>query len=189
MLLLSNTAVHRCWSSGPYRQRSILGRWMPALGRGRCWLPPRLGTPWPTTCTRPRLPMGPRSQTLHRRGSDHHLHRWRRQPPLCVVDKRHRRAGCRNCHSGQGGCGPGGLARRVVGAQGWTSAAPAFSQVASALPAASGLGAPPPVVPPAPAGPFGPSVANMAGRGGTSSPLVARYYVRPTMVQRPVYAG
>ena len=73
--------------------------------------------------------------------------------------------------------------------QGWTSAAPAFSQVASALPAASGLGAPPPVVPGGPAGPFGAPAANMAGRGGTSQPLAARYYVRPAMVQRPVYAG
>jgi PPE-repeat protein len=71
--------------------------------------------------------------------------------------------------------------------QGWTSAAPAFSQVASALPAASGLGAPPPVVPGG--GPFGAPAANMAGRGGTSQPLAARYYVRPAMVQRPVYAG
>jgi len=73
--------------------------------------------------------------------------------------------------------------------QGWTSAAPAFSQVASALPAASGLGAPPPVVPGGPGGPFGAPAANMAGRGGTSQPLAARYYVRPAMVQRPVYAG
>jgi PPE-repeat protein len=73
--------------------------------------------------------------------------------------------------------------------QGWTSAAPAFSQVASALPAASGLGAPPPVVPGGPAGPFGAPAANMAGRGGTSQPVAARYYVRPAMVQRPVYGG
>ena len=73
--------------------------------------------------------------------------------------------------------------------QGWTSAAPAFSQVASALPAASGLGAPPPVVPGGPGAPFGAPAANMAGRGGTSQPLAARYYVRPAMVQRPVYAG
>jgi PPE-repeat protein len=73
--------------------------------------------------------------------------------------------------------------------QGWTSAAPAFSQVASALPAASGLGPPPPVVPGGPGGPFGAPAANMAGRGGTSQPLAARYYVRPAMVQRPVYAG
>jgi PPE-repeat protein len=73
--------------------------------------------------------------------------------------------------------------------QGWTSAAPAFSQVASALPAASGLGAPPLAAAGGPAGPFGRPVATMAGRGGTSQPLAARYNVRPAMVQRPVYAG
>ncbi|HEY6856316.1 MAG TPA: PPE family protein [Mycobacterium sp.] len=73
--------------------------------------------------------------------------------------------------------------------QGWTSAAPAFSQVASALPAGSGLGATPPVVPGGPGGPLGAPGANIAARGGTSQPLAARYYVRPAMVQRPVYAG
>jgi PPE-repeat protein len=73
--------------------------------------------------------------------------------------------------------------------QGWTSAAPAFSQVASALPAGSGLGATPPVVPGGPGAPFGPPLAKMAGRGGTSSPLPARYYFRPAVVQRPVYTG
>jgi PPE-repeat protein len=73
--------------------------------------------------------------------------------------------------------------------QGWTSAAPAFSQVASALPAASGLGATPPVVPSGPGAPFGPPLANMAGRQGTSAPQAARYYFRPAVVQRPVYTG
>jgi PPE-repeat protein len=73
--------------------------------------------------------------------------------------------------------------------QGWTSAAPAFSQVVPALPSAGGLGATPPVVPSSPAAPFGAPAADMAGRGGTSSPLAARYNVRPAMVQRPVYAG
>ena len=73
--------------------------------------------------------------------------------------------------------------------QGWTSAAPAFSQVASALPAASGPGATPPVVPGNPAGPLGAPQVNTAGRAGASSPLAARYNVRPVMVQRPVYAG
>ena len=73
--------------------------------------------------------------------------------------------------------------------QGWTSAAPAFSQVASALPAGSGLNATSPVVPGGPAAPFGPPMANTAEGGGKSSPLAARYYVRPAMVQRPVYAG
>ena len=73
--------------------------------------------------------------------------------------------------------------------QGWTSAAPAFSQVASALPAASGLGATPPVVPGGQGAPFGPPLAQMAGRQGTSAPLAARYYFRPAVVQRPVYTG
>jgi PPE-repeat protein len=75
--------------------------------------------------------------------------------------------------------------------QGWTSAAPAFTQAASALPSAgAGLGAPPPMVPSGPAAPFGAPVANSAGRqGGVSSPLAARYDIRPAMVQRPVYAG
>ncbi|UQX12974.1 PE/PPE C-terminal domain-containing protein [Candidatus Mycobacterium methanotrophicum] len=73
--------------------------------------------------------------------------------------------------------------------QGWTSAAPAFSQVASAIPAASGLGATSPVVPGGPAAPFGAPMANAAESGGRSSPLAARYYFRPAMVQRPVYAG
>ena len=74
--------------------------------------------------------------------------------------------------------------------QGWTSAAPAFSQVASAMPGASGLGATPPVVPGG--RPQARSVLRWLIRpsgGGTSSPLAARYYVRPAMVQRPVYAG
>jgi hypothetical protein len=73
--------------------------------------------------------------------------------------------------------------------QGWTSAAPAFSQVASASPAGSQLHATSPVVPGGPAAPFGPPMASTAGRGGTSAPLAARYYVRPAFAQRPVYAG
>ena len=73
--------------------------------------------------------------------------------------------------------------------QGWTSAAPAFSSVASSLPGASGLDATSPVVPGGPAAPFGAPMANTVERGGTSAPLAARYYVRPAMVQRPVYAG
>jgi PPE-repeat protein len=74
--------------------------------------------------------------------------------------------------------------------QGWTSAAPAFSQVSSVLPGTSGLGVTPSVVP---AGPQGlvPPLANMAGRGGMSTELASapRFDVRPTVVQRPVYAG
>jgi PPE-repeat protein len=74
--------------------------------------------------------------------------------------------------------------------QGWTSAAPAFSQVPSALPAASGPNGTPPVASGAPpAGPLGAPMANAAERGGPSSPLAARYNVRPAVTQRPVYAG
>jgi PPE-repeat protein len=72
--------------------------------------------------------------------------------------------------------------------QGWTSAAPAFSQASSALPAASGLGATPPAVPSGPTSPFGAPLANTTERVSTSTPLAARYYVRPAMVQRPVSA-
>lgn len=77
--------------------------------------------------------------------------------------------------------------------QGWTSAAPAFNQVASALPGASGLSATPTSVPGASGGPLTAPLAkpqaNTVGRVGKSSPLAARYYVRPAMVQQPVYAG
>jgi PPE-repeat protein len=71
--------------------------------------------------------------------------------------------------------------------QGWTSAAPAFSQVPSALP--SGARVTTPVVPTNPTGPVGVPPANPTERVGVSSPLAARYNVRPHMVQRPVYAG
>jgi PPE-repeat protein len=73
--------------------------------------------------------------------------------------------------------------------QSWTSAAPAFSQVASALPAGGGLPATTPAAPNVPAGPISAPAANTAERGTASSPLAARYYLRPAMVQRPVYAG
>jgi PPE-repeat protein len=72
--------------------------------------------------------------------------------------------------------------------QGWTSAAPAFSHVASALPA-GGPRVAPPDVPANPSSPMGVPPANSAQRGGVSSPLRARYNFRPAMVQRPVYAG
>jgi PPE-repeat protein len=72
--------------------------------------------------------------------------------------------------------------------QGWTSAAPAFSHVASALPA-GGPRVAPPDVPANPTSPMGVPPANSAERGGVSSPLRARYDFRPAMVQRPVYAG
>jgi PPE-repeat protein len=72
--------------------------------------------------------------------------------------------------------------------QGWTSAAPAFSQVASALPAGA-PSATTPVVPTNPTSPIGVPPASSAGRAGVSSPLAARYNFRPPMVQRPVYGG
>jgi PPE-repeat protein len=71
--------------------------------------------------------------------------------------------------------------------QGWTSAAPAFSQVPSALP--SGARVTTPVVPTNPTSPIGLPPANPTERVGVSSPLAARYNFRPPMVQRPVYAG
>jgi PPE-repeat protein len=71
--------------------------------------------------------------------------------------------------------------------QGWTSAAPAFSHVASALPAGPRVA--PPVAPTNPMGPIGVPPANATERIGVSSPLAARYNFRPAMVQRPVYAG
>ena len=71
--------------------------------------------------------------------------------------------------------------------QGWTSAAPAFSQVPTALP--SGARVTTPVVPTNPTGPIGVPPANATERVGVSSPLAARYNFRPPMVQRPVYAG
>jgi PPE-repeat protein len=97
--------------------------------------------------------------------------------------------------SGTGGTAVSAAAGRAasLGAlsipQGWTSAAPAFSQVASALPAASGAGPMPPVVPGGQGAPVGPPLAKMAGRQGTSAPQSARYYFRPAVVQRPVYTG
>jgi PPE-repeat protein len=71
--------------------------------------------------------------------------------------------------------------------QGWTSAAPAFSQVPSALP--SGARVTTPVVPTNPTSPIGLPPASQTERVGVSSPLAARYNFRPPMVQRPVYAG
>ena len=72
--------------------------------------------------------------------------------------------------------------------QGWTSAAPAFSQVASALPA-GGPRVTPPVAPANPTSPVGVPPSISTERAGVSSPLRARYDFRPAMVQRPVYAG
>jgi PPE-repeat protein len=74
--------------------------------------------------------------------------------------------------------------------QAWTSAAPAFSQVASALPA-GGMPVTPAPAPASgsPAGPIGPPLAQTAEQGVARSPLAARYNIRPAVVQRPVYAG
>jgi PPE-repeat protein len=72
--------------------------------------------------------------------------------------------------------------------QGWISAAPAFSHVASALPA-GGPRLTPPVAPANPTSPVGVPPSSSTERAGVSSPLRARYNFRPAMVQRPVYAG
>jgi PPE-repeat protein len=74
--------------------------------------------------------------------------------------------------------------------QAWTSAAPAFSQVASALPA-GGMPVTPAPAPASgsPAGPIGAPLAQTAEQGVARSPLAARYNIRPAVVQRPVYAG
>jgi PPE-repeat protein len=74
--------------------------------------------------------------------------------------------------------------------QAWTSAAPAFSQVASALPA-GGMPVTPTLAPASgnPAGPIGAPLAQTAEQGVARSPLAARYNFRPAVVQRPVYAG
>jgi PPE-repeat protein len=74
--------------------------------------------------------------------------------------------------------------------QGWTAAAPAFSHVASALPAGA-MPATPAVAsaPGSPAAPIGAPPFQTAEQGVARSPLAARYNFRPAMVQRPVYAG
>jgi PPE-repeat protein len=71
--------------------------------------------------------------------------------------------------------------------QGWTSAAPAFSQVASALP--SGARVTSPVVPAGQTSPFALPRANSTGRAGADSPLASRYTVRPAVLNQPVYTG
>jgi len=71
--------------------------------------------------------------------------------------------------------------------QGWTSAAPAFSQVPSALP--GGARVTTPVAPTNPTSPMAVPPSTPAQRVGANSPLAARYNFRPPMVQRPVYAG
>ncbi|UMB70693.1 PPE family protein [Mycobacterium paraterrae] len=73
---------------------------------------------------------------------------------------------------------------------GWTSAAPAFSHVASAMPPGSGLPIAPLAPASSPAGPIGaPMTQAPPAQGSARSPLAARYNYRPSMVQRPIYAG
>src|ERR1700734_3948681 len=73
--------------------------------------------------------------------------------------------------------------------QGWTSAAPAFSQVPSALPGGARVTTPVvPTNPTNPTSPVGIPPSSSAERAGAGSPLRARYNFRPAMVQRPVYA-
>ncbi len=73
--------------------------------------------------------------------------------------------------------------------QGWTSAAPAFSQVsaASILPT-TGANAVPAVAAANP-GMFPPPLATLAGRESTPMVSTPRFDIRPTVVQRPVAAG
>jgi PPE-repeat protein len=74
--------------------------------------------------------------------------------------------------------------------QGWTSAAPAFSQVPSALPGGARVTTPVvPTNPTNPTSPVGVPPSSSTERAGAGSPLRARYNFRPAMVQRPVYAG
>src|SRR5271168_4946198 len=63
--------------------------------------------------------------------------------------------------------------------QGWTSAAPAFSQVASALPAGGPRVAPAGNAEANPTSPMGVPPSNSTERAGASSPLRARYNFRP----------
>ena len=73
--------------------------------------------------------------------------------------------------------------------QGWTSAAPAFSHVASALPAGGGLPTASTPAPASPTGPIGAPVTQPAEQVSARSPLAARYNYRPSVVHRPVHAG
>src|ERR1700722_11839032 len=74
--------------------------------------------------------------------------------------------------------------------QGWTSAAPAFSQVPSALPGGARVTTPVvPTNPTNPTSPVGVPPSSSTERAGAGSPLRARSNFRPAMVQRPVYAG
>ena len=74
--------------------------------------------------------------------------------------------------------------------QSWASAAPAFSQVGSALPVAS-ASATPAVMPGGPGGTLGgiPMLANATRGMGSSTPPRLTIGYRPAMVPDPVYAG
>jgi PPE-repeat protein len=74
--------------------------------------------------------------------------------------------------------------------QSWASAAPAFSSVSGSLPVTSASAATPAVGAANPGGMLGAPWAPLAGRAG-STPVAStpRFDVRPTVVQRPVYAG
>ena len=75
--------------------------------------------------------------------------------------------------------------------QSWASAAPAFSQVAPALPGTSGLGATPAVGTGGPGGTLGgmPMLANATRGMGSATPPRLTIGYRPAMVPDPVYAG
>ena len=95
------------------------------------------------------------------------------------------------------GVGQAGSLGALSGPQSWATAAPALGSVAPpALSSASGAGAASAVGVGAPgnmggpAGIFGPPLANMAGRGTSTAPVVARLlFEPPAVVQRPVAAG
>ncbi len=74
--------------------------------------------------------------------------------------------------------------------QSWVSAAPAFSQVAPALPV-TGASAAPAAMPGGPGGSLGgiPMLANATRGAGAPSAYTPRFGFRPTVVQPPVYAG
>jgi PPE-repeat protein len=71
--------------------------------------------------------------------------------------------------------------------QGWTSAAPAFSHVASALP--SGGRVTTPVVPASQTSPLALPRANSTGRADADSSPAALYTFRTAVMNRPVYTG
>jgi PPE-repeat protein len=74
--------------------------------------------------------------------------------------------------------------------QSWASAAPAFSNVGSALPAAS-VSAAPAVMEGGPAGALNgmPMLPNAMRGMGAPTAYTPRFGFRPTVVQTPVYAG